>query len=53
MNLQQYKVIQQSTISSTAIPLNWLLQQDILMPLIYQYAKTVNTDSIATAGWRR
>ncbi|MGE7602511.1 hypothetical protein ACQKL5_08355 [Peribacillus sp. NPDC097675] len=50
MNLQQYKVIQQSTISSTAIPLNWLQQQDILMPLIYQYAKTLNTDSIATAG---
>jgi len=50
MNLQQYKVIQQSTISSTAIPLNRLQQQDILMPLILQYAKTLNTDSIATAG---
>lgn len=50
MNLQHYKVIQQSTISSTAIPLNRLQQQDILMPLIHQYAKTLNTDSIATAG---
>lgn len=50
MNLQQYKVIQQSTISSTAVPLNQLQQQDILMPLIHQYAKTLNTNSIAIAG---
>ncbi|GEK35423.1 hypothetical protein [Kurthia sibirica] len=50
MNLQQYNIIQQEKIPHDALSLQYLLQADILLPLVENYSQKIGTQSLATAA---